>query len=81
VDQRAETKHGSVEDKPRDDTGPIQSRQNGETGTVASPKAASTAAKGVKRRELHIYILRRDGLRVPHAVSDLPEVLCNARDN
>jgi hypothetical protein len=28
-----ETKHGSVEDKPRDDTGRIQSRQNGETGT------------------------------------------------
>jgi hypothetical protein len=27
-----ETKHGSVEDKPRDDTGRIQSRQNGETG-------------------------------------------------
>ena len=26
-------KHGSVEDKPRDDTGRIQSRQNGETGT------------------------------------------------
>jgi hypothetical protein len=38
VDQRAETKHGSVEDKPRDDTGRIQSRQNGETGTAASPK-------------------------------------------
>jgi hypothetical protein len=28
-----ETKHGSVEDKPRDDTGRIQSRQNGETGS------------------------------------------------
>jgi hypothetical protein len=27
-----ETKHGSVEDKPRDDTRRIQSRQNGETG-------------------------------------------------
>ena len=25
--------HGSVEDRPRDDTGRIQSRQNGETGT------------------------------------------------
>ena len=74
MDQRAETKHGSVEDKPRDDTGHIQSCQNGETGTVASPKTASAAAKGVKQRELHIYILRRDGLRVPHAVSDLPEV-------
>jgi hypothetical protein len=81
VGQRAETKHGSVEDKPRDDTGRIQSRQNGETCTAASPKTASAVAKGVRRRELHIYILRRDGLRVPHAVSDLPEVLCNARDN
>jgi len=28
-----EMKHGSVEDKPRDDTGRIQSRQNGETDT------------------------------------------------
>jgi hypothetical protein len=66
LDQRAETKHGSVDDKPRDDTGAIQSRQ-GETDTAASPKTASAAAKGVKRRELHMYILRRDGLGVPHA--------------
>jgi len=28
-----ETKHSSVEDKPRNNTGPIQNRQNGETGT------------------------------------------------
>jgi hypothetical protein len=28
-----EMKHGSVEDRPRDDTGRIQSRQNGGTGT------------------------------------------------
>jgi len=26
--------------------------------------------KGVNRRELHICVLRRDGLRVPHAASD-----------
>jgi hypothetical protein len=26
--------------------------------------------KSVKRRELHIYVLRRDGLRVPHASED-----------
>jgi hypothetical protein len=38
VEQRAETKHRSVEDKPRDDTGRIQGRQNGKTGTAASPK-------------------------------------------
>src|SRR5712692_110638 len=47
--------------------------------------------KGVKRRELHIYVLRRDGLRVPHAASDddksrknfqsFLKSLCNARDN
>ncbi len=28
-----ETKHGSVEEMPRDDTGRIRSRQNGQTGT------------------------------------------------
>jgi hypothetical protein len=33
IAMRPETKHGSVEDKPRDDTRRIQSRQNGETGT------------------------------------------------
>jgi hypothetical protein len=33
VAMHPETKHGSVEDKRRDDTRRIQSRQNGETGT------------------------------------------------
>jgi hypothetical protein len=33
-----ETKHGSVEDKPRDDTGRIQSRQNARRVPTASPK-------------------------------------------
>src|SRR5271167_556389 len=47
--------------------------------------------KGVKRRELHIYVLPRDGLRVPHAASgddksrknfeSFVKSLCNARDN
>ena len=40
-----ETKHGSVEDKPRDDTGRIQSRQNGETGTDRVTKDTVPAAK------------------------------------
>jgi hypothetical protein len=57
---------------------------------TASPKTPSAAAKGVKRRELHIYVLRRDGLRVPHAASEddksrknfqsFLKSLCNARE-
>ncbi len=38
-------KHGSVEDKPRDDTGRIQGRQNGETGTDPVIKDTIRAAK------------------------------------
>ena len=58
---------------------------------TASPKTPSAAAKGVKRRELHIYVLRRDGLRVADAASEDDKArrnfqrflksLCNARDN
>ena len=58
---------------------------------TASPKIPSAAAKGVKRRELHICVLRRHGLRVPHAASGDDKIpknfasflksLCNARDN
>jgi hypothetical protein len=52
-----ETKHGSVEDKPRDDTGRIQSRQNGETGTdrvtkdpVRSREKVEPSARARRRR-------------------------------
>ena len=58
---------------------------------TASPKYQLQPRKGVKRRELHIYVLRRDGLRVPHAASEddksrknfqsFLKSLCNARDN
>ncbi|MGA9209500.1 MAG: hypothetical protein WB347_16985 [Terriglobales bacterium] len=56
-----------------------------------APRAPSAAAKSVKRRELHICVLRRHGLRVPHAASEddksrknfqsFLKSFCNARDN
>ena len=58
---------------------------------TASPKTPSQPRKGVKRRELHICVLRRDELRVPQAASEddksrknfqsFLKSLCNARDN
>ena len=51
--------------------------------------APTAAAKGVKWRKLDIYILRRDGLRVPRAEDDKSQKnfqnflksACNAFDN
>ena len=71
--------------------GPKKGECRPRTGTDRVTKTPSAAAKGAKRRELHIYVLPRDGLRVPHAASSddksrknfqsFVKSLCNARDN
>jgi hypothetical protein len=42
---------------------------------TASPKRPSATTKGVKRRDIHIYLPRRDGLRVPQP----PETITTER--
>ena len=80
-----ETKHSSAEDEPRNNTGPIHNRQNGETGTdrtVRTAKgcqAARTSLRSTTRWVKSARASQDDNDRKNFQI--LLKSFCNARDN